>query len=387
MIRPVNVLHLIESLEVGGAENVAVDIINHLSPRFHSTVCCLQQAGPVAVKLRGANVGLVVLGKKEGNDFSVPFRLADVLHQRRIDVLHSHGWGTFCEGASAALLADTPVHVHMAHGMLQPYPENDPFKGVKRFVRRRVEWLLSHEVDKIVAVSDSVRKEIVEEMGLSAGKVTVIRNGVSFPEAADGDRERRRSEAGIAPGDKVLCGVGRLAEVKNYRWLIGLFPEIERRFGAPVKLILVGDGPERPRLESEVDRLRLRGRVVLLGERRDVGEWLSLSDAFVLPSLHEGVSLALLEAMVMALPAVATRVGGTPEVVINGETGLLTESGDAEGFIGAVVSLLRDAPLRARLGRAGRDLVRSEYDVREVVKKYEALYLSEARNGFPLVEN
>ncbi|MBI4396964.1 MAG: glycosyltransferase, partial [Elusimicrobia bacterium] len=306
MMERIRVLHVVETLDVGGAENVVVNIVNRLSDRFQPMICCLKKSGPVADRIRRAGVRVLEMGKEEGNDVRVPFRLAKILETHGIHVLHSHDWGTFCESALAGLIARTPAVVHMVHGLSDLYPAKDQARTVKKLIRRKVEKVLSIGVDRVIAVSDLIRDAVLRDMGVSPEKVLVIRNGVEFfpEEAGRSGLEERKREIGFQPGDWVLCSVGRLAAVKNYPSLIRGFAAVSARTGGRAKLVVLGDGPEREGLTKLIHEQNLAGRVFLLGERPDVRDWLALSRVFVLPSLYEGIPLAILEAMRAGLPVV-----------------------------------------------------------------------------------
>lgn len=375
----VRILHVIETLDVGGAEAVVANMVNHASPGFRADICCLMRSGPISARIR-PGVEIIEMGKAmEGNDYRIPFRLARILRSRNIDIVQSHDWGTLLEAVAAAMFAGTTA-IHMAHGPLKQYSPADNRASLKRRIRQRAERLASLKLSRVIAVSDIVRRGLVEDVGIPAGKISLIHNGIDLSAAPPGDPEAKRKELGLSPDNVVLVSVGRLAGIKNYSLLLDALARAAREAPA-LKLVMVGDGPERSRLEAAATRLELSGRVHFLGARDDVRDWLALGHIFVLPSLYEGVSLALLEAMAAGLPAVVTRVGGSPEVVIHGECGFLIESGDTEGFARALVTLAREGDLRARMGRAARARIEAEFDLKKAVKQYEEIYLQSVRRA------
>lgn len=381
--RPIHVMHVIETLDVGGAENVVANIAGGLSGAFRASICCLKRSGPVAARLP-AGVRVHALGQRDGNDPRTPFRLAALLRSEGADVVHSHGWGTFCESAAAAVLAGTPARVHMAHGLHQGYAPDDGARRFKEPLRRAAERAFARAVDRIIAVSDRVKEDIVGVIGIPEAKVTVIRNGVAPAEGAS-DPGGPRREMGWRPADLVVCAVGRLAAVKNYQGLLEAAARLAD-LRPRLKVAIVGDGPERARLEQRVLRLGLRENVFFAGERRDVRAWLACADVFALPSDYEGISVALLEAMSAGVPAVATRVGGNAEVVRHGENGLLVPPRDPAALAGALRELLLDAALRRAMGQAASRTVRERFDLARTVRKYEELYLSLLRPA-PLADH
>lgn len=370
--REVRVLHVVETLDVGGAEAVVASMANNASPGFRVDICCLVRSGPIAARIR-PSVGIIEMGKTmTGNDYALPFRLAHILRSRKIDIVQSHDWGTLLETAAAATLAGTNM-IHMAHGPTAHYPREDRWRALKGTIRRKLEWVACAKSRCAIAVSHIVRQELIEEIGIPARKVALIHNGIHLTSAPAGDLTAKRHQLGLLPDDLVLVAVGRLAEIKNYRLLLEALARAIRE--APtLKLIMVGDGPERSNLEATVARLGVSERVHLLGERADVGDWLALGDVFVLPSYYEGISIALLEAMAAGLPAVVTRVGGNPEVVADRESGLLVDSGDTEGFARALVVMFREPPLRKAMGQAARARVEKDFDLMKAVGRYEEIY-------------
>ena len=374
----IRILHVIETLEVGGAETVVANLVNNASPGFRPGVCCLMRTGPVAARIR-PGVEIIELGKTgEGNDYRIPFRLAQILQSRRIDIVQSHDWGTLLETAAAAALARTAA-VHMAHGPTIHYPAGDGWAPIKRRMRRGAERLASLKLKRAIAVSEVVRRELLEDIGIPAGKVALVRNGIDLALKPPGDLGIKRQQLGLTAGDVLLVTVGRMAPIKNYSVLLQALA-ISAAEAPGLKLAMVGDGPERAKLEADAERLGLAGRVSFLGERNDVSDWLAIAHIFVLPSLYEGISIALLEAMAAGLPAVVSRVGGNPEVVVDGQTGLIVESGDAAGLARALVELAGDETRRRRMGLAARARVEAEFDLAKAVRRHEEIYL-EALGG------
>ena len=372
----IRVLHVIETLDIGGAETVVANIVNHMSPGFHAGICCLMHSGPVSAHIH-PGVEIIEMGKAvEGNDYGLPLRLAKILRSRSIDVVQSHDWGTLLETTAAATLAGVTA-VHMAHGPSIHYPATDRWAPLKKNIRRKVERFASLKLDCAIAVSEAVRRELIDDVGIPARKVVLIHNGIDLTPVPLGDLTARRETLRLSSEEIVLVAVGRLAEIKNYNMLLEAFARAVKELPV-LRLVMVGDGPERAKLEATAMHLGLSDRVHFLGARDDVREWLALSHVFVLPSLYEGISIALLEAMAAGLPAVATQVGGNPEVVTDQQNGILVESGDVEGFARALVVLARDEALRERMGRAARKRIEMKFDLNRSVRQYEEIYLRSA---------
>lgn len=364
------VLHLIESLEFGGAEKVVVTLANAMAREHEVAVCCVRRGGPLERELDPA-IRLRCLGRPYGNDLSLPGRLAALFRELSCDVVHSHNWSLFIEAALGGGRARVPALVHTVHG---PYLEYAPTRtaALKRGLRHLLERGLAPRFRRIAAVSDAIARYAVDEIGLRAGQLVTVHNGIPDGVVA----APRRPPGGRGPASFITTG--RLAPIKNHGLLLRAFARVARE--APgTRLVLVGDGPERPALEALVRELGLGPAVSFPGFRTDVGELLAAADAFVLSSRYEGISMALLEAMQSGLPAVATRVGGVPETVLDGETGLLVDSEDEAGLAAAMLRLARDPGLRAALGARARELQAFEFSLAAMTRRYLRLYGPPAR--------
>ena len=353
------VLHLIESLEFGGAEKVAIDLANEIVKRHEVTICCVKKMGDLAGSV-DPRIRVLCLEKGEGNDYSIPIRIARLLRQSRIDVLHAHNWGVFLEAAVAGMLARTSVLINTVHG---PYMDYAPgaWPKLKRKMRHLLERLFAPVFFKIVTVSDSIRQYVCDEIGIPGFRLTTIHNGIQ----TDRLERTKRCE------NEVVCiTVGRLAQIKNQAMMIRAFA-LTRNAGT--KLWLVGDGPERAKLEALTVELGLRARVTFVGFRHDVADLLAQSDIFLMSSDYEGVSIAVLEAMRAGLPIIGTRVGGMVETVIE-NTGILVAAGDIKAMAAALDTLIESPQRRSMLGAAGTQFLQSEFSILSMVERYEALY-------------
>lgn len=362
------ILHLIESLEFGGAEKVVVALANATARAHEVSICCTKRSGQLARDLDPA-IRVHCLGGVEGNDFRLPFRLAALLRRERVEVVHSHNWSLFPEVAVGGWWAHGPALVHTVHG---PYLSHTPsWRGaLKRGLRHRLERGVASRFRRIVTVSDAIARYVVGEIGLPVGKVVTVHNGIPDGPAA---ASRSHRTAPVARGGVTFITTGRLAAIKNHGLLLRAFARVA--LDAPgARLVVVGDGPERATLAALVEDLRLGGAVTFLGFRTDVRDQLAQADVFVLSSRYEGISLALLEAMQAGLPAVATRVGGVPETIVDGDTGLLVEPDDVDGMVAALLRLAASSDLRAQMGRRGRDLQAREFSLAAMTERYLQVY-------------
>lgn len=366
---PIRVLHVLLSLEPGGLENGVVNVINRLDRgRFESSVCCLKRAGEFARRIDDPRVVIHEMDWRGGNDPRLALRLAELLRRTRPHIVHTRNAEPFFYGFAGAKLARAQALVHSEHGR----------KFDDRPARFAVQRWMSRHTDAIFAVSGQLKTDLVRHVGMPESSVEVLHNGVDLSRFAVADRaipsvdERAalRREWGVPDNALVVGSVGRLVAVKNYALLLRAVAS-----GAPeVHLVLAGEGPERAALTAQAAALGIAARVHLLGHSNDVDRVLRAFDIFVLPSISEGMSNTLLEAMAAGVPPVASAVGGNGEIVRDGVDGLLFPNDDEAGLAACLAALCGDDALRARFAAAARERVQSTFDIRHMVERYEQLY-------------
>lgn len=365
----IRLVHVTYAASYGGTANGIVNLCNGLDPsRFRASIITFTPNGGFEQTLASDRVTLYRLLPSRGNDPSLILRLARLLRAVRPDVLHTHAWGTLCEGLTAGKLAGIPMHVHGEHGTLET-------RRLHRWVQRRVwGWL-----DQVVAVSEILRGSMANVIGYDPARIRVIPNGVDTEKFRSDPigRARVRREMMVSDEDFVVGAVGRLHAIKGHRHLIqalSLLPD-------SVRLWLVGDGPLRSELEALASSLGVANRTHFLGHRDDVPDILLGLDALCQPSLNEGMSNTILEAMASRLPVVATAVGGNVETVVHGETGLLVGPERPEALAGALQYLGFHREEALRLGEAGRRRAVDRYSIRRMVRDYEELYANLCRRN------
>ncbi|MFZ2649945.1 MAG: glycosyltransferase [Burkholderiaceae bacterium] len=357
------ILHVIDTLEFGGAEKVLVALANGFASQHEVSICCISRSGPLASEL-DPRIKVICMGRGAGNDYLLPWRLARHISQARYDVVHTHNWGVFLEGGIASWLARTPVAIHTVHG---PYAPHGPgwVQSLKRLLRHSLERLVARGFRRVVAVSDSIRDYIPKTVGIRAGKLSTVRNGIVGAAVS----------APRTPDTLSFITVGRLDAIKNHEMMIDAFARVAKAL-PQAHLTIVGDGPRRQAIDSRIEQLGLRSRVAMLGFRTDVAELLARADVFLLSSRYEGISIALLEAMRAGLPTVATNVGGVPETVLAQRTGMLVEPGDTEAFAQAMRTLATAPDRRRAFGAAAQALQQQEFSLGAMLARYSALYAS-----------
>lgn len=355
-----HILHIIESLEFGGAEKIVVDLANGFTNRARVSVCCFKTFGALRPTL-APTVEAFCFDKGEGNDYLVPVRLAREIRRRKIDVVHTHNWGTFVEGTLAAGYAGAAVRVHTVHGSYAKCGEGIVASG-NRAVRHWVERRVASLCHRIVGVSDSICADIEREIGLSSSLLCTIHNGIEV---------NVPTKPRMSPRTRFVS-VGRLAAIKNFPLMLSAFARLAGREHA--SLTIVGDGPERAHLMALSAQLGLGDRVHFVGFSYDVPRYLADADVFLVSSNYEGISIAVLEAMQAGLPVIATNVGGISETVVDGVTGMLIPAGDCEALTSAMAALVASRQTRQRMGSAGYALVVEKFSRQAMLDRYASLY-------------
>lgn len=341
--------------------------------RFQGLICCLDQPGPFSPQATREGVEVVSLGKRGPVDLRVVGRLARLLRRREIDVVHTHLWGADLWGRLAARVAGVRHVVATAHNL-------DTWKRRYHFA---IDRLLVPWTTHLVAVSREV-KDFYEGHGVGNGRWRVIYNGVVENPAVSLSRGSAFEALGIGGDEPVVGLIGRLVPAKAPHVFLKAVARAAPRIPS-LRALLVGDGPLRAELEEQVRTLGLESRVVLTGLRQDVPELLAGMNAVVFSSEREGLSMAMLEAMAAGVPVVATRVGGTPELIETGVSGLLVSPGDHEGIADRLVEVLEDRALAARLSQAARVRVSSQFSLRRMVAEHEQLYVTGPETGGSLL--
>ena len=352
------------SLQPGGLENGVVNVVNRLDPeKFRSSVCCLRTTGEFAKRIIRSDASVHEMRSSGGNDWKLPFKLARLFARTKTDIVHTRNAESFYYGFLGAKLARVPTLIHSEHGRTF----ND------RELRYRLQRLFSLGTDAIFSVSAQLRQDLIAKVGIDPSRIDILYNGVDLSKFGAIDSQAIRRSISAMPEDFVIGSVGRLVAVKNYDLLIRALA----RIGHPkAMVVLVGDGPERNRLEATAAAYGVSDRVRFLGHRNDVHELLAAMDVFVLPSISEGMSNTLLEAMASRLPVVASNVGGNPEIIRDGLDGFLFESNDEGALTAKLRELINSETQRMRLARCARIRIEDKFSIDVMIARYEKLYQS-----------
>jgi glycosyltransferase involved in cell wall biosynthesis len=356
----VKVLHLTTDSEIAGAERLLALTAQHVStPGCEHLFCTLRTRGPLHQVIESAGGRALSLDLHRGNQMGIAVRrLLWLIRKERVDLIHTHLFHAGVLAWIASHCAPMPVWVHTRH-----------YDSWLHRHGKRWEVLLdqyaTRAANEVVAISRAVRNVLVEVDRVPADRIEVIYNGIHPPES-----QRALPRGHAAP---FLVAIGTLSVWKGHQHLVAAMPLIRERIPG-ARLLILGEGTERPMLQRLVKTLRLDGTVELPGRADSVFSTLAKADLMVHPSLEEGFGIALLEGMSQECAVVATRVGGIPEVVEDGVTGLLVPSADPERLATAVTALLCDSSRRQEMGAAGRRRLERHFTVAAMLKHYAELY-------------
>ena len=367
----------ISELGLGGTERQLVELASRLGTPFEVRVVALYGGGPLVATLQGRGIPVSVLGttaRRFGRVLSAVraiARLYALLRHDRPDVFHGFLSGAYIPGALVARLAGVPAVV-ASRRSLGHYKARNPLLLTS-------ERLATSATDLVLPNSQAVLEDVRGQERVPLEKLRVVWNAVE-PPVARLPRARVRAACRVPAG--ATCGVvvANLIPYKGHAHLMRAMPAVRAVCG-DVHLLLVGDGPERARLEDLASELGVADLVHFCGASEDVGSYVHAADFGVLPSLEEGLSNALLEMMAAGLPAVATAVGGNIDVVRDGTNGLLVPPADPERLAAAIARLVRDPDLRSRLGTAARADVAERFSYAALVSSMAAIYRELAGRG------
>lgn len=366
------VLHLVETLEIGGTESQVVETIlrQHQRKQF-VTIGCLHARGPLLSLLLRERIPVVEFRKRKKlfsiNGIRQLFRLVIFLRRGRFDVLHAHDLMSSFLGVTAARLAGTSIIISSRRYL----SDLDWWTGKWR---NRIASFFYKWSTHVIVNASAIGDLLVTRDGVPLNKIRMIYNGVDAEGFMQVGADRTKLLPSIDKDRKLIAVVANMnSPIKGHRTLITAAAVAGKVF-PDVLFVLIGEGPERARLEQQIRESGLERHFLWLGSRRDVAELLACCDMFVLPSESEGLPNALLEAMAAGLPVIATSVGGVPEVIEDEENGLLIPPCDPKALSVAICRLLQDDELRGRLARSGQKSVIERFSFPRMVEALDELY-------------
>jgi len=379
-MRRVKVVRIIARLNIGGPaihtilltarlnnEGFESTLVTGVEGKYEGNMLDLAAAKgvkPIIIPQLRRNIGPI-------GGFIALFKLYRLMRREKPDIVHTHTATAGLLGRLAAKLAGVPVILHTFHGhVLHGY--FGPLQSKALVWMERVLALLS---DRIVTVSEGQRQELAGYGIAPLEKITVVPLGFELEEllACESHRGELRRELGLTDGNKLVGIVARLVPIKNHHLFLQAAQVVAEAM-PQVRFLVVGDGELREELEVYARDLRLDGKVLFTGWRRDLPCLYADLDVVALTSINEGTPVSLIEALAAGVPVVATAVGGVPDVVVDGETGYLVEAGDVKGLAEAIIELLRNPGKAREMGQKGREAIYPKFAAQTLIANVEGLY-------------
>lgn len=364
------VLHITFDMAIGGTEQVIRQLVLNLPSDIECQILCIDgRVGAIGETLQTQGIKVSALARRSGLDWQLIRNIREFIQTERIDIVHCHqytpwvyGWFAHWRTAAKVVLTE--------HGRFYP----DRFR-IKAWP---LNLIMAFSSSALITISQATKAALVKYECVPPFLVKVIYNGIQPISSDIAAAMALRDELAISKEMRVLGTIARLDPVKNQSMMLRAFANL-LQYEQNIILLLVGDGPSRSELEQLVDQLQIRPHVRFTGFRSNVADYLAVMDIYLLSSHTEGTSMTLLEAMNLGLPCVATEVGGNPEIVAAGVTGLLSPDDDAEAFAQNIAQLLENPKLITTLGDAGKARFAQLFSIQKMVKTYLDTYCRVAR--------
>jgi len=370
-MRPLPILHIVPKLSTwGGVGNQLLLLLkNYARDEFLPIVCSLRDKGVVGEEIEDLGIEVICLNRdfKRGFYWTVVKELRTLMKQRNIQIVRTHEYRANLHGRLAALLAKVPCIVGSVHNV---YNARD-----KKLNRRILNRYLGIFTDKVVAVSEEVKKEIVRYDSVPENKVAVIYNGVDRKRFVDIDAQSIRSEFHIPKSTPIIGTVGRFFPQKGQKYLLEAVAKVRNKF-PHIAVFVIGDGSLKEELQDHTKKLNIEQNIIFTGVRRDIPALLSAMDIFIFPSLWEGFGNALVEAMAAGKPIIATDIPSVREILDSGKSGIVVPPANSEAIARSLDLLLSDRALAENLGNAARERALSSFTIDSTVRGYSSLYRS-----------
>ncbi len=365
-MKHIKVIYLITGVNVGGAEKLVLDTVRNLDTKQFEPVVVSLVGGELLAEFQGSGIRIYDLGMTRRWPFAGMWRLWRVLKKEKPKILHTHLIHADFLGRVLGWLCGIPIIITTLH-MVEDARRRFPYHSLDRFAARFNTAL--------IAVSEIVKKDIVNLEKLDSNKITVIRNAVADLYPVNPRRAQAlRKQLNVKPGD-ILVGVVSRLEIprKGHHVLIKALAQLVLQH-PHLHCAVIGDGLGREELQLQVEQLGLNAHVTFVGTQHNIPEWLQALDIFVLPSLHEGFPMAIIEAMAAGRPIVATRVGGVGELIEHRREGLLIKPDDVSDLVEAINGLILDSELRACLGKSARQRFQQHFEISRVIEATQRIY-------------
>ncbi|MEO9945206.1 MAG: glycosyltransferase [Paraglaciecola sp.] len=363
----IKVLHVTYDMRIGGTEQVIKNLIQGSDKCiFEMSILCIESPlGPFANELLEQGTKIEALSRQPGFDTKLIAQIRHHIKENKIDIVHCHQYTPYVYGLFGSFFTNAKV-IFTEHGRF--YPDSSSWK------RQLLNPILNIFTAATTAISAATKQALSEFENIPSSKIQVVYNGI-FGLSEDANKTKVLSKE-LAFSEHVPCigTIARLDPIKNHSMMLKAFNRALEA-GIKCKLLLVGDGEEMPNIMRLITELKLDKHVILTGYEPKPQNHLALMDIYLLPSLSEGTSMTLLEAMSMGKPCIVTHAGGNPEIVLDEVTGLVTPNDDEDAYAAAIVRLLNDVQLQYKFGKAGKERFNQEFSIPNMANAYRAVYL------------
>ncbi len=372
-------MHILPHDQKGGMENGVINIINNLDDNISQfSICYLSPDRSVIKKFLKKQISFHSIPKKEfGFDFSLCLRLARLFRKEKIDIVHTHNWGTYFHGVVGAKLAQIKCIIHGEHGF--NFHELELESWQKGFLKK----LLSTQVSKIVTMSNNLKEHLGHNLKINENKITTIYNGVDINLFSPVTNRIECKNKYGAVGKLVIGSVGRMDQIKNFPLLINAVKMLATT-NPDLMCLFFGEGPELAQLKKLSAELGIAQFVKFAGFTSDVSSAMNAIDIFVLPSHMEGLSNTILEAMACEIPVVASNVGGNVELIEHRKTGLLFQSNNLRDLVEKISTLLSNDELRKKIVLDAKKKIVQDHSLVTMLNAYQSLYLTNCAHIAPV---
>ncbi|ABG39719.1 glycosyl transferase, group 1 [Paraglaciecola sp. T6c] len=362
-----NILHLTFDMRIGGTEQVIKNLILGAdASRFTMSVLCIESPlGPFAEDLINNGIHIEALSRKPGFDMSLISKIRQHITTHKIDIIHCHQYTPYVYGVLGALATSAKI-VFTEHGRF--YPDSTTWK------RKIINPILHRFTHATTAISAATRDALVEFEYIPSNDIDVVYNGIKGVEPVPAKLEDVQRQFPLTQECILFGTIARLDPIKNHSMMLRAFKRVIDA-GVNAKLMIVGDGEERENTEALISTLDLSQSVIMTGYEPKPHAHLALMDIYLLPSLSEGTSMTLLEAMSLSKPCIVTHAGGNPEIVLHDVTGLVTPNDDEQAYADAMIALAQNKQLQDTFGKASKIRFENTFDIKNMTQAYEALYL------------
>lgn len=371
-IKKIKICHLASGDLWAGAEVMLASLVKALKQYdFLEVSAILCNRGILEENLKAMDVPIRVISEAENNPLQLLIKIRNQLAAEKPTILHTHRYKENFLGALAARMSGVRHIVCTVHGMAEPFRGLKNVKSsIYNFLNLQVQRFL---LEKVITVSNDIRRTLTKK--IKPSKLATVHNGIDLDRLKNiRPRNEIRRELSLPDDALVLGSVGRMMPVKGYEYLLRACKLIFEK-DSHARLIMVGEGPLRGRLESYAADLGIAGKVIFPGFLPETADIINAMDIFVLSSLHEGISISLLESLALGIPAVVTDVGGNPEVLEDGRHGRLVPPRDSNALVEACLGLANDSEKRLMMGNMGRDYIKANFSKEAMAEKMQRIYL------------